>query len=284
MWSWVSVILSGNVLIRLMRCYHDAGWSLMLLIVFDYPSCSSPADGEDSTVSIQIKLENEGSDEELETDMLYSPQLALKLALTEWLGDFIEPHQYNSESSRSIITYLYADVFLAVILGVHSKCCHWWPEVMLLWLKNRTQWSLTLSVRPTGVSEWCPEHCHRRVFHGCSVALLFCNRHSCVPAAHHVCSHAAALPGSTLTHLGQTTSGGRGGEAHCYYETKKYDLNENLRFLLEIERCFGVICTVKNCWTSFFLIRFLASYVVCRTLQKMFFLEHVCIRDKNICI
>ncbi|XP_040923490.1 protein O-GlcNAcase isoform X1 [Betta splendens] len=53
-------------------------------------------DGEDTTVSIQIKLENEGSDEELETDMLYSPQLALKLALTEWLGDFCVPHQYNS--------------------------------------------------------------------------------------------------------------------------------------------------------------------------------------------
>lgn len=56
-----------------------------------------PADGEDSTVSIQIKLENEGSDEELETDMLYSPQLALKLALTEWLGEFGVPHQYNSK-------------------------------------------------------------------------------------------------------------------------------------------------------------------------------------------
>uniref|UniRef100_A0A6Q2ZGJ4 Protein O-GlcNAcase n=1 Tax=Esox lucius TaxID=8010 RepID=A0A6Q2ZGJ4_ESOLU len=54
------------------------------------------ADGEDSTVSIQIKLENEGSDEELETDMLYSPQLALKLALTEWLGEFVVPHHYNS--------------------------------------------------------------------------------------------------------------------------------------------------------------------------------------------
>ncbi|XP_026164567.1 protein O-GlcNAcase isoform X2 [Mastacembelus armatus] len=53
-------------------------------------------DGEDSTVSIQIKLENEGSDEELETDMLYSPQHALKLALTEWLGEFGVPHQYNS--------------------------------------------------------------------------------------------------------------------------------------------------------------------------------------------
>ena len=57
-----------------------------------------PADGEDSTVSIQIKLENEGSDEELETDMLYSPQLALKLALTEWLGEFRVPHQYNSKN------------------------------------------------------------------------------------------------------------------------------------------------------------------------------------------
>ncbi|XP_072293563.1 protein O-GlcNAcase isoform X2 [Eucyclogobius newberryi] len=53
-------------------------------------------DGEDSTVSIQIKLENEGSDEELETDVLYSPQLALKLALTEWLGEFGVPHQYDS--------------------------------------------------------------------------------------------------------------------------------------------------------------------------------------------
>lgn len=55
------------------------------------------ADGEDSTVSIQIKLENEGSDEELETDMLYSPQLALKLALTEWLGEFCVPRQYNGK-------------------------------------------------------------------------------------------------------------------------------------------------------------------------------------------
>ncbi|KAL2083507.1 hypothetical protein ACEWY4_021280 [Coilia grayii] len=53
-------------------------------------------DSEDSTVSIQIKLENEGSDEELETDMLYSPQLALKLALSEWLNEFGVPHQYNS--------------------------------------------------------------------------------------------------------------------------------------------------------------------------------------------
>lgn len=61
------------------------------------PHCSLPADGEDSTVSIQIKLENEGSDEELETDMLYSPQLALKSALTEWLGEFCVPRQYNSK-------------------------------------------------------------------------------------------------------------------------------------------------------------------------------------------
>ncbi|KAL4640649.1 protein O-GlcNAcase isoform X1 [Arapaima gigas] len=52
-------------------------------------------DSEDSTVSIQIKLENEGSDEELETDMLYSPQLALKLALTEWLPDFWVPQNFN---------------------------------------------------------------------------------------------------------------------------------------------------------------------------------------------
>lgn len=62
-----------------------------------FPVCVSTADSEDSTVSIQIKLENEGSDEELETDMLYSPQLALKMALSEWLNDFGVPHQYNSK-------------------------------------------------------------------------------------------------------------------------------------------------------------------------------------------
>lgn len=62
-------------------------------------------------MSIQIKLENEGSDEELETDMLYSPQLALKLALTEWLGEFCVPHQYNSKSSPIITSYLYANRF-----------------------------------------------------------------------------------------------------------------------------------------------------------------------------
>lgn len=69
------------------------------------PSCPLPADGEDSTVSIQIKLENEGSDEELETDMLYSPQLALKLALTEWLGEFGVPHQYNSKNRPINVLY-----------------------------------------------------------------------------------------------------------------------------------------------------------------------------------
>lgn len=63
---------------------------------------AEPADGEDSTVSIQIKLENEGSDEELETDMLYSPQLALKLALTEWLGEFCVPRQYNGEINSTL--------------------------------------------------------------------------------------------------------------------------------------------------------------------------------------
>ncbi|XP_044155095.1 protein O-GlcNAcase [Bufo gargarizans] len=53
-------------------------------------------DSEDSTVSIQIKLENEGSDEELETDVLYSPQMALKLALIDWLQEFGVPHQYSN--------------------------------------------------------------------------------------------------------------------------------------------------------------------------------------------
>ncbi|KAM4636645.1 LOW QUALITY PROTEIN: protein O-GlcNAcase [Discoglossus pictus] len=53
-------------------------------------------DSEDSTVSIQIKLENEGSDEDLETDVLYSPQMALKLALTDWLLEFGVPLQYSS--------------------------------------------------------------------------------------------------------------------------------------------------------------------------------------------
>lgn len=67
-----------------------------LINCFSKSLCET-ADGEESAVSIQIKLENEGSDEELETDMLYSPQLALKLALTEWLSEFGVPHQYNSK-------------------------------------------------------------------------------------------------------------------------------------------------------------------------------------------
>lgn len=60
------------------------------------------ADSEDSTVSIQIKLENEGSDEDIETDVLYSPQMALKLALTEWLQEFGVPHQYSSKFGHSL--------------------------------------------------------------------------------------------------------------------------------------------------------------------------------------
>ncbi|XP_038677395.1 protein O-GlcNAcase isoform X1 [Scyliorhinus canicula] len=52
-------------------------------------------DTEESTVSIQIKLENEGSDEEIEMDILYSPQMALKMAITEWLQEFGVPHQYT---------------------------------------------------------------------------------------------------------------------------------------------------------------------------------------------
>ncbi|KAM9324809.1 protein O-GlcNAcase [Gastrophryne carolinensis] len=53
-------------------------------------------DTEDSTVSIQIKLENEGSDENLETDVLYSPQMALKRALIEWIQDFCVVLTYSS--------------------------------------------------------------------------------------------------------------------------------------------------------------------------------------------
>lgn len=93
--------------------------------VFISPSCPLPADGEDSTVSIQIKLENEGSDEELETDMLYSPQLALKLALTEWLGEFCVPHQYNSK--RSPISYYISKliVYRAAIFGFTLTVLAW---------------------------------------------------------------------------------------------------------------------------------------------------------------
>uniref|UniRef100_A0A671PI93 Protein O-GlcNAcase-like n=1 Tax=Sinocyclocheilus anshuiensis TaxID=1608454 RepID=A0A671PI93_9TELE len=78
-------------------------------------------DSEDSTVSIQIKLENEGSDEELETDILYSPQIALKLALTEWLSEFGVPHQYNSRQvphSGTKSTSIDVPVLTAPSLGI----------------------------------------------------------------------------------------------------------------------------------------------------------------------
>ncbi|XP_069756465.1 protein O-GlcNAcase isoform X3 [Narcine bancroftii] len=56
-------------------------------------------DTEESTVSIQIKLENEGSDEEIEMDVLYSPQMALKMAISEWMQEFGVPHQYNCRTT-----------------------------------------------------------------------------------------------------------------------------------------------------------------------------------------
>uniref|UniRef100_A0A672MQB8 Protein O-GlcNAcase-like n=1 Tax=Sinocyclocheilus grahami TaxID=75366 RepID=A0A672MQB8_SINGR len=80
-------------------------------------------DSEDSTVSIQIKLENEGSDEELETDILYSPQIALKLALTEWLSEFGVPHQYNSRQvphSGTKSTSIDVPVLTAPSLGIST--------------------------------------------------------------------------------------------------------------------------------------------------------------------
>ncbi|XP_062852093.1 protein O-GlcNAcase [Trichomycterus rosablanca] len=75
-------------------------------------------DSEDSTVSIQIKLENEGSDEELETDILYSPQIALRMALTEWLSEFGVPHQYNSrQGAHSSVKSTSTDVTSLPTLG-----------------------------------------------------------------------------------------------------------------------------------------------------------------------
>lgn len=71
--------------------------AFVIKTVFCVLSFFFAADSEDSTVSIQIKLENEGSDEDIETDVLYSPQMALKLALTEWLQEFGVPHQYSSK-------------------------------------------------------------------------------------------------------------------------------------------------------------------------------------------
>lgn len=86
----------------------------VLLCFFSPHLAPLPADGEDSTISIQIKLENEGSDEELETDMLYSPQLALKLALTEWLGEFGVPHQYNSKFNLHNVIFFVNRVFSSI--------------------------------------------------------------------------------------------------------------------------------------------------------------------------
>lgn len=142
----------------------------------------SPADGEDSTVSIQIKLENEGSDEELETDMLYSPQLALKLALTEWLGEFGVPHQYNSKYSQKY--YRFA---LCLFFGEANGQCD--------------ARYLLLSVRPPGASEWCENHSHRHVIIGRSVSLLIYNSYDGLPAANYVSCDATSLSGSTITSI-----------------------------------------------------------------------------------
>lgn len=101
-------------------CNADHSSLLFFLPVFIYSSCPLLADGEDSTVSIQIKLENEGSDEELETDMLYSPQLALKLALTEWLGEFCVPRQYNSKRSTISCISIQIEV-ITLIVRMDSK-------------------------------------------------------------------------------------------------------------------------------------------------------------------
>lgn len=68
-------------------------------------------------MSIQIKLENEGSDEELETDMLYSPQLALKLALTEWLGEFCVPRQYNGKTNPISYCFSTHDSY-SIMIGI----------------------------------------------------------------------------------------------------------------------------------------------------------------------
>lgn len=75
-------------------------------------------------MSIQIKLENEGSDEELETDMLYSPQLALKLALTEWLGEFCVPRQYNGK--RNPISYYFkAEALFNCTIWIFANTVAW---------------------------------------------------------------------------------------------------------------------------------------------------------------
>lgn len=174
------------------------------------PCCPLPADGEDSTVSIQIKLENEGSDEELETDMLYSPQLALKLALTEWLGEFGVPHQYNSKNGQ-----------LFYCFNAVSSSITWnkWCGQPSMRMKNMIDWGSSLSFRPTGASKWCKKHSYRCVICGCSLSLLFNNSHNCVPAAYHVFSHVTSLSGSTHAPHGKNTSGG--GRGKVYYHSDK---------------------------------------------------------------
>lgn len=77
-------------------------------------------------MSIQIKLENEGSDEELETDMLYSPQLALKLALTEWLGEFCVPRQYNGKMNP---------ILIVTSRNIHPAAC--FGLLLIMWHAHR---------------------------------------------------------------------------------------------------------------------------------------------------
>lgn len=93
----------------------------------------SVADTEDSTVSIQIKLENEGSDEDIETDVLYSPQMALKLALTEWLQEFGVPQQYSSELGLVSLWGWKENVITCSVLALRLKLFYRsWQSVEVL--------------------------------------------------------------------------------------------------------------------------------------------------------
>lgn len=49
--------------------------------------------------------------------MLYSPQLALKLALTEWLGEFCVPRQYNSKPSIILSQFSILTAAKEVLIG-----------------------------------------------------------------------------------------------------------------------------------------------------------------------
>lgn len=125
-------------------------------------------------MSIQIKLENEGSDEELETDVLYSPQIALKLALTEWLSEFRVPHQYNSKSNLSVFFFFFQ--------------------------LNKNNSALTIyTFRSTGSPEWCQKHNHRCDIHDSSSSLLIHIRHICISTAHNVTCNPPPLLGPTST-------------------------------------------------------------------------------------